>query len=248
MERLLAPDGCPWDRAQTPESLRSYVIEEAYEVVEAIDEGQPDGLRQELGDLLFQVVFHAALASRKGDFGLDGVIAAICEKMERRHPHVFGDDTADDVATVRRRWEEIKQQESGRRGLLDGIPRELPALLAAHKVGQRAARVGLDFDCVAAARQKVLEEIAELDAALLRGDRGHAEQELGDVLFSVVNWARKTELDPEVALRGAVNRFRDRVAEVSALAKADGAELGAITEQALDELWERAKAGVSRPY
>lgn len=241
MKTLLGPGGCPWDQQQTLQTLRSYVLEEAHEVVEAIDSGEPDALREELGDLLLQVVFQAAIAERQAWFDLDQVVSGICDKMERRHPHVFGDETAADADVVRGRWEAIKKAEKGDRGLLEGIPLQLPALMTAYKVGQRAARVGLDFSSAEEARGKLDEELGEVEQALAAGDTAAAEKELGDVLFSLVNWSRKLGLDPEAGLRGSVNRFRDRVAEVEGLAKNRGVALSDLDAAALDGLWDEAK-------
>ena len=242
MERLLAPDGCSWDRQQTPESLRNFVLEEAHEVVDAIDHGDVQELREELGDLLFQVVFLSAIAQRRGWFGLDDVVRGIADKLERRHPHVFGAN-ADGTATPSAAdWEELKRKEKGERPLLGGIPASLPALLRAFKVGQRASRVGLDFPTPEGARAKVFEELAELDEVLQDRDPVAAERELGDVLFSVVNWSRLQGLDPESGLRGAVERFARRVAAMEASVGRSGRTLRDLSEGELDAMWERVKA------
>jgi len=240
MRRLLAPDGCPWDREQTLESLRQYVIEEAHEVVDAIDQGSPEALREELGDLLLQVVFQAELARGQGWFGPDDVVAAICEKLIRRHPHVFGDEQVKDSAEVLQNWEAIKAREKAGRGALDGVPVSMPALLRAQRVGEKAARIGFDWPDYAGARAKLQEELAELDHAIAGGDEAAAERELGDVLFSLVNTARKRGLDAENALRGALGRFTRRVQAVEgALGGRSAADLPPAE---LDALWERVKA------
>src|SRR4051794_926019 len=197
MQRLLAPDGCPWDREQTLESLRTYVIEEAHEVVDAIDRGGPEDLREELGDLLLQIVFQSELARAKGWFGPDDVVTAIVDKLVRRHPHVFGDVKVSGTAEVLEHWEQLKAKEKAGRGVLDGVPKALPALLRATRVGEKAARVGFDWPDLAGAREKVNEELAELDAAVHSEDRQRMEDELGDVLFSLVSVARKLDVDPE---------------------------------------------------
>jgi MazG family protein len=181
MQRLLAPDGCPWDREQTLLSLRPFVIEEAYEVVDAIDSGSPEDLREELGDLLMQIVFQAELARRQGWFGLDDVVAAISEKLVRRHPHVFGDTTVSGTEEVLANWEKLKAAEKKDRGLLDSLPKSLPALLRAVRIGEKAARVGYDWPDVSGVRAKIDEELAELDVALSADDAKRAEEELGDV-------------------------------------------------------------------
>jgi tetrapyrrole methylase family protein/MazG family protein/ATP diphosphatase len=243
MQRLLAPDGCPWDREQTLETLRPYVVEEAHEVVDAIDKGAPEELREELGDLLLQIVFQAELARAQGWFGPDDVVSAICEKMVRRHPHVFGDEKVSGSAEVLAKWEQIKAKEKAGRGALDGVPKALPALLRAVRVGEKAARVGFDWPDLTGARAKVDEELAELDATLQGDDRERMEHELGDVLFALVSVARKLELDPEAALRGTLDRFGQRVRWVENHVKEQGQDLATLDAAALDKLWEQAKDG-----
>jgi tetrapyrrole methylase family protein/MazG family protein/ATP diphosphatase len=242
MRRLLAPDGCPWDREQTLESLRPYVIEEAHEVVDAIDAGSPEELREELGDLLLQVVFQAELARAKGWFGPDDVVSAICDKLVRRHPHVFGDVKVSGSDEVVTNWEAIKAEEKAGRGVLDGVPKALPALLRALRVGEKAARVGFDWPDLTGARSKVDEELAELDAALVSGDAAHAGRELGDVLFALVSVARKANLDPEAALRGTLERFTQRVRGAEALAATRGLSLSGLAPETLEQLWQDVKA------
>ncbi|MET0386944.1 MAG: nucleoside triphosphate pyrophosphohydrolase [Polyangiales bacterium] len=243
MQRLLAPDGCPWDREQTLESLRPYVIEEAHEVVEAIEQGTPADLREELGDLLFQIVFQSELAQAKGWFGLDDVVSGVVDKLVRRHPHVFGSEKVSGTAEVLANWEALKAAEKVGRGVLDGVPKALPALLRASRVGEKAARVGFEWPDLAGARAKVDEELAELDEAVASCDRAHAERELGDVLFALVSVARKLEIDPEAALRGTLDRFGQRVGSVERQAKAQGVELSHLEPAALDALWQQAKTG-----
>lgn len=242
MQRLLAPNGCPWDREQTLESLRPYVVEEAHEVVDAIDRGDPAELREELGDLLLQIVFQSELARARSWFGPDDVVSAICEKLVRRHPHVFGEQKVSGTAEVLKNWEAIKAEEKAGRGVLDGVPRALPALLRAMRVGEKAARAGFDWPALAGARAKVDEELAELDEAVRSGQRERFEHELGDVLFALVSVARKLDVDPEAALRGTLDRFTQRVRTVETLAKEQGAELSKMSAQALDQLWHTAKA------
>ncbi len=245
MQSLLAPDGCPWDREQTLETLRAYVIEEAFEVVDAIDRGEPALLREELGDLLLQIVFQAELARAAGWFGPNDVVDGICEKLIRRHPHVFGDEDAGDAAAALGNWERLKKKEKAGRGALDGVPVALPALLRAVRVGEKAAAVGYDWPDVGGAREKVDEELAELDAALAADDQARAEGELGDVLFALSSLARKRGLDPEAALRGTLDRFSERFGEAEAIAREEGDALDEMSEDALDALWERAKARVA---
>jgi len=238
MQRLLGPDGCPWDREQTPETLRPYVIEEAFEVVDAIDGGRPDALREELGDLLMQVVFLAEIARGRGWFGLDEVIDGIADKLERRHPHVFGTETLTSADEVVERWEVIKRREKGERGILEGVPVALPALLRAVRVGEKAAFVGYDWPDAEGVRAKVDEELAELDAA---ADHEEEHEELGDLLFALASWARKREHDPEAALRGSLERFADRLTRVERRAKLEGLALEALDATELERRWERAK-------
>jgi tetrapyrrole methylase family protein/MazG family protein/ATP diphosphatase len=242
MQRLLAPGGCPWDREQTLESLRSYVIEEAHEVVDAIDRGAPEDLREELGDLLLQIVFQAELARAQGWFGPDDVVAAICEKLIRRHPHVFADAQVSGSKEVLTNWEIIKAQEKRGRGALDGVPLTLPSLLRALRVSEKAARVGFDWPDGQGARDKLAEELGELDTAVAEGDRGASQRELGDVLFALVNYARKLELDPDAALRETLARFGERVRGVERAVAASGRELTALSAAELDLLWQKAKA------
>lgn len=241
MQRLLAPDGCPWDREQTLQTLRPYVIEEAHEVVDAIDRGSPDDLREELGDLLLQIVFQSELARAAGWFGPDDVVAAICDKLVRRHPHVFGDTKVSGTSEVLTNWEQIKAEEKAGRGALDGVPLALPGLLRALRMGEKAARVGFDWPDGQGARDKVGEELGELDQAVASGDRAAIEHELGDTLFALVNYARKLELDPEAALRGTLERFAERVRGVEAAAAATGKPLKALSAEELDRLWLEAK-------
>jgi tetrapyrrole methylase family protein/MazG family protein/ATP diphosphatase len=243
MQRLLAPGGCPWDREQTPESLRVYVIEEAHEVVDAIDRGSRDELRDELGDLLLQIVFQAELARARGWFGPDDVIAAICDKLVRRHPHVFGDVQVSSAMDVVANWEAIKARERAPdRGALDGVPVALPALLRALRMGEKASGIGLDWPDAAGVRAKLDEEVRELDAAVASGDLDAARHELGDALFALANHGRKLGLDPEAALREALGRFALRVGRVEAAARVRGVNPRELPPDELDRLWEAAKA------
>jgi MazG family protein len=214
MRRLLAADGCPWDREQDFKSLRRYVLEEACEVIDAIDTGDFDGLKEELGDLALQVVFLGELARKEGRFGPDDVVHAIVEKLVRRHPHVFSDGKVSGVDDVLNNWERIKAEEKRERGVLDGVPRALPALLRAQRMGEKVSRVGFDWPDGRGSRAKVAEEIGELDQAIAGGDRDRIEAELGDVLFALVNLARHHGVDAEGALRGTADRFAQRFAHV----------------------------------
>lgn len=214
MRRLLAPDGCPWDREQSFETLRKYALEEACEVIDAIDSGDRAALREELGDLLLQVVFQAELGRREGSFAIDDVIAGIVDKLVQRHPHVFGDVVAKDSDAVLRNWEKLKTKEKGERPVLAGVPRSMPALARAQRVGEKVARVGFDWEDASGSRAKVVEELAELDEALARGDAAAIQEELGDLLFATVNLSRHIGVDAESALRAAIEKFTSRFAHV----------------------------------
>ncbi len=242
METLLGPNGCPWDREQTLESLRQYVIEEAHEVVDAIDGGEPEMLREELGDLLLQVVFQAALTERQGWFDIDGVVDGISEKLIRRHPWVFGDEEVDDASGAINSWEAIKAKEKKERGALGGVPVSLPGLLRAVRIGEKASAVGYDWPDAGGPRAKIDEELAELDEAAENGDLAALEHELGDLLFALATYGRKQGLDPEAAIRASLNRFSSRFRHCELHAKAEGKDLRDYDEQALDAMWERAKA------
>ncbi|MCC6809163.1 MAG: nucleoside triphosphate pyrophosphohydrolase [Deltaproteobacteria bacterium] len=235
MERLRAPGGCPWDREQTLESLKPYVIEEAYEVLEAIEHGDPREHCEELGDLLMQVVFQAEVAREAKSFDLGDVANAIATKLVRRHPHVFGDVKVKDSSEVLDNWEALKKKEKAGRGALSGVPRALPGLIRALRMGEKAARAGFDFVDAAQALTKVREETDELAAAT---SAEHKRQELGDLLFAVVNVARKDGIDPEEALREAMDRFGARF---SAVESAAGDRLRTMSDAEKEALWQRAK-------
>jgi tetrapyrrole methylase family protein/MazG family protein/ATP diphosphatase len=251
MQRLLAPDGCPWDREQTPESLRRYVLEEACEVIDAIDERDDALLEEELGDLLLQVVFLAELGRTRRAFGPDDVVRGICEKLVRRHPHVFGDADVSSAADVARQWETIKAQEkSGPRPLLAAVPRSLPPLERARRLSERVSRVGFDWPNANGSRDKVQEELGELDRAIASGDTRQIQSELGDLLFSLVNLARAHGVDPNAALHGTSDRFCQRFAHVEERVRssvgdwprdAEGKPTRGIALETLDSYWNEAK-------
>lgn len=257
MQRLLAPDGCPWDREQTFESLRRYVLEEACEVIDAIDSKDAKHLAEELGDLLLQVVFLAELGRASQGFGPDDVIFGICEKLVRRHPHVFGDASVSDADDVARQWETIKAREKPeRRELLSQVPRSLPPLERARRISDRVSAVGFDWPDASGSRAKVQEELAELDAALASGDTTHVEAELGDLLFSVVNLARRHRIDPSVALQRTNERFCQRFAHVERRVaensgdwprNKEGKPTRGIPLEELDAYWDEAKALGKQP-
>jgi len=271
MARLRGPDGCPWDRQQTPRSLRPYLLEEAYETLEAIDAGSPARLREELGDLLLQVVFHAQMAADAGQFTIDDVVAGLAEKLIRRHPHVFGDATVSGADAVLTRWEEIKQEERAQAGgghepggagggreqggagavgsVLDGLPRTLPALALAQQMQARAAQAGFAWPEWEAAAGKLREELEELDRAVSRrpSSDGKSETreavaaELGDFLLAAANLPRYLGLDGESALREACARFRNRFARLEAGARAAGRPLREYTPDELLALWRETR-------
>ncbi len=242
MRTLLGPNGCPWDREQTLESLRQYVIEEAHEVVDAIDRGTPELLREELGDLLLQVVFQAALAEKNAWFDMDGVVEAICDKLVRRHPWVFGDQDVTDASGAVDSWEAIKSNEKKDRGALSGVPAALPGLLRAVRIGEKASSVGYDWPDAGGPRAKIDEELKELDAAAAAEDREALEHELGDLLFALATYGRKQGLDPEAALRKSLNRFSARFRHCELAAQTEGKGLRDYSDSELDALWEQAKA------
>jgi nucleoside triphosphate diphosphatase len=246
MARLRDPArGCPWDREQDFRSIAPHTLEEAYEVVDAIERGDLERLRDELGDLLFQVAFHARLASEQGAFAFDDVVEAICDKLTRRHPHVFGDAVVADAARQTEAWERMKRQERatrGETGALADVPAALPALARARKLGARAAQAGFDWPDAAGPRAKIGEELAELDAALEKGDPALRESELGDLLFSVVNLARHVGVDPEAALRRANERFARRYRHVELELARLGQAAATAPAELLDRLWAAAKA------
>lgn len=240
--RLRAPGGCPWDRAQTHESLKSALIEECYEAVEAISRADDANLREELGDLLLHVVMHASMAGERGAFTLEEVVDGVCEKLIRRHPHVFGSAQAQDASEVLRQWEQIKLAEKGpEASLMDGLPKSLPALLRAQKAQKKAARVGLDWSEALPILEKIEEECDELREALERGRAEQAQEEIGDLLFSVANLARHLGVDAEIALADATEKFVRRFRAVESAAAKEGLHPSQCSPQHLDQLWRAVK-------
>jgi tetrapyrrole methylase family protein/MazG family protein len=244
MHRLRAPGGCPWDAEQTHESLKRYLLEECYEVIEAIDRNDPDHLKEELGDLMLQPVFHVAIAAEKGEFTMDDVLATICDKLVRRHPHVFGDQVVKTADEQVDNWERIKKKEKGeeRKSALSGVPPHLPALMKAQKITEKAARVGFDWEHVDQVFAKVLEELHEFEETMAAGDEERMEAELGDLLFAIVNLGRFLALNPEEALRKTIDRFARRFAHVEETMHARGVLMKEATLEEMDRLWEEAKA------
>ncbi len=252
--RLRAPGGCPWDREQTHLTLRTYLIEESYEVLDAIEIGNAEELTEELGDLLLQILFHADLSREAGAFDISDVITGIHNKMVRRHPHVFGDVKAETSGEVLKNWAQLKAKEkqaASSKGessqnpapsALDGIPRILPALLEAYQMTRRAAQVGFDWQRVEGIFEKLEEETMELRAALEASNRREAEEEVGDLLFSVVNLARFLGLDPEVTLKHSNLKFKERFQEMEREALHSGQHLSHLSKEELEQLWEAAKA------
>lgn len=249
MARLRAPGGCPWDREQTLESLKPYLIEEAYEVLEAMDQGDSEAHREELGDLLLQIVFQAEIAREEERWDFGDVARAISEKLVYRHPHVFGEAKAEDAAQVERNWARLKAAEKekkkgGPTSILDGVPRMAPALLRAERTGEKASRIGFDWPSAEGPRQKIEEELGELDEAVASGDREAIFHELGDLLFSVANLARHLRVPPEDALRAAIARFETRFHRMEDRLRAEGHTAGEVVElERLERLWLEAKRG-----
>jgi ATP diphosphatase len=245
MARLRDPQtGCPWDIEQDFRSIAPFTIEEAYEVAEAIDRGDLAALRSELGDLLLQVVFHAQMATEAGAFDFEAVASSIVEKMLRRHPHVFGDQVVSSASAQSAAWEAHKEQErqtAGATGVLEGVGHALPALLRAHKLSKRAARVGFDWPDAAGARAKLMEELDELAEAEALADPGAIDDEVGDLLFAAANLARKLGVNPEEALRRANHKFERRFALLEREVAAHGGDWAAFELDALEALWARAK-------
>lgn len=261
MARLRSPEGCPWDREQTYETLAPMLLEEAYEAFEAVEEareGRPEELLAELGDLLFQIVFYAQVARERGEFSIEQVTDAIHTKMVRRHPHVFGNDVARDSAEVLRNWEAIKAEEKRAAGkdtgdesasLLDGVSSKAPALMEAHQLSTKAARVGFDWQGVEDIFEKLHEELDELREAIREqaeskeAERDRVREELGDVLFSVVNIARHLSIEPEAALKVTNRKFRRRFRHVESGLKKRGRASGSATLEEMEALWQEAKSG-----
>lgn len=246
MSLLRSDRGCPWDREQSLESLKRYLVEETYEVIDAIDGGDRALLQEELGDLLLQVVFQSQLCEEEGSFDLNDVATGISDKLVRRHPHVFGDVDVADADEVLTNWHAIKQEEKGEekpRSAVDGIPRHLPALHKAHEVQHRAAKVGFDWDEIPQVLAKVEEEVAEVREALERDDRDHAGEELGDLLFAVVNLSRFLGRHAEEALNEAIGKFVRRFQEMERRVHDRGHRLQDRTLEQLDAVWDEVKEG-----
>ena len=233
---------CPWDRKQTRESLKPYLIEEAYEVLDAIESGDVEKLKEELGDLMLQVVFHAEIAREKGEFDIYQVIEFLCNKLIYRHPHVFGDLKVKDAEEVLKNWEKLKQKEKNHQGsVLDGVPKELPALIQAFRLQEKAAKVGFDWERTEDVKAKVEEEWEELKEAMETGDKERIEEELGDLLFAIANLARFLGVDPESALRKCNSRFKERFGFIERRLREEGKRPEDVSLEYMDRLWEEAK-------
>ena len=253
--RLRAPKGCPWDREQTHQTLRTYLLEEAYEVLEALDTGDDKKFAEEMGDLLLQIVFHSQIAQEEGRFGVADVIREIHDKMIRRHPHVFGETRARDSAEVLRNWERIKAEERRARkeagqneerlgeaaSLLDGVSRSLPATLEGLQLTRKASRIGFDWQNADGVMEKIREETAELEIAIKDKDQHRIEEEMGDFLFAAVNLARFLHVDPEIALKKANAKFSRRFRAMEALARESGREFKGLPREEMEALWDAAK-------
>lgn len=241
---LRSPGGCPWDAQQTHESIRNSLIEETYEVIEAINKKDKELLQEELGDVLLQVVFHARMEEEEGSFGFSEVCDGICKKLIERHPHVFGDVNVENTDDVLRNWDTIKRKSKGQKtqgSAMEKIPKEMPALMRAEKIQSKAKKAGFDWDRIDGALEALESEIRELREAMKSGETKEIENEMGDVLFSCVNVSRFLDVDPELALAASNEKFISRFLEVERLAKEQGIDMKEKSIEELDELWKQAK-------
>ena len=241
VSELRAPNGCPWDREQTNQSLLPYFIEEAYELIESVDEKNWENVKEELGDLLLHVVFQGSIAEQDGKFQLVESLITVNEKLISRHPHVFGDAQADEVFHAKQNWEAAKHKEKGRDSRLDGVPKNLPALVRAQRLQQKASYAGFDWDKVEQVWEKIHEEILELKEAQLSNNKKHIEEEIGDVIFAVVNLARFLDISAENSLRKTNKKFINRFKKVEEGIKEQGKEIDDATLEEMDAIWNEAK-------
>ena len=241
VSELRAPDGCPWDREQTNQSLLPYFIEEAYELIESVDEKNWENVKEELGDLLLHVVFQGSIAEQDGKFQFIESLSTVNEKLIRRHPHVFGDEQADEAFHAKQNWEAAKHKEKGRDSRLDGVPKNLPALVRAQRLQQKASYAGFDWDKVEQVWEKIHEEILELKEAQLSNNKKHIEEEIGDVIFAVVNLARFLDISAENSLRKTNKKFINRFKKVEERIKEQGKEIDDATLEEMDSIWNEAK-------
>jgi tetrapyrrole methylase family protein/MazG family protein len=241
-KHLRSPEGCPWDREQKLETLRPYIIEEAYEVVQAIELKDKDEIIEELGDLFFQVIFASQIASEDGEFDIEEVMDRLHNKLVRRHPHVFGDEKAKDAEEAIKTWHRQKLKEKSRKRRLLEIPRTMPSLLRAHRVGEKASQVGFDWKSAQEVLPKVKEELNELEVEINNKNRNGIEKEFGDLVFSIVNLGRHLKLDSESTAHKAIDSFINRFSKVEGKAQEKGKELSGLTIEEMDELWEEVKS------
>jgi len=249
MDKLLGENGCPWDKEQTHESLKRYLIEESYEVLEAIDDKDPEGLKEELGDVLLQIFFHGKLGEKAGTFNMEDVTHGISSKLIRRHPHVFGNTEVEDADEVTRNWDEIKAQEKEKKNIyyesmLDKVPKNLPSLLEALKIQEKVEKVGFDWDTIEEVEEKVREEENELKEAIEKGNKDEVEDEFGDLLFTLVSVARFLNIDPEEALFKANNKFRRRFGYIEGKFQEKSLELTPKNRKNMEKLWKESKKNV----
>jgi len=242
IRRLRAPDGCPWDREQTHESLKSYTIEEAYELVEAIDSGQDTLIMEELGDVFLQIILHCQIASERGAFDFGDVVDKISRKMVYRHPHVFGDKKVSSAREVEQNWAKLKKEEKNSNSALDGIPAVLPALLAAHRMSERASKVGFDWPDIASIFDKIEEEWQEVQEAYAGGNFQETREELGDLLFAIVNLIRRLDGNAEEVMRQETHKFSRRFREMEKLLSGTHQTISDLNADELDALWEKVKS------
>jgi len=246
LRRLRAPDGCPWDREQTPETIKKYILEEAHELTEAVEQGSAQETCEELGDLFFLLLFLADLYEEKGQFTLKDALVKIRQKMIRRHPHIFGDVEVNGAEDVIANWQAIKAKEAekkgGRKSALGNLPRSLPALQRAFRIGERVSRVGFDWKDASGVLEKIDEEISELKEALYANQEKNVEEELGDLLFSVANLSRKLGMNPEDILKKGLDKFSQRFYALEELIEQSGRKMSELSPEELDTIWEKVKA------
>jgi MazG family protein len=238
---LRSPEGCPWDREQTLNTLKSFIIEEAYEVIQAIEADDTQELKEELGDILYEIIFASQISSEEGKFGIDDVVDQLYYKLVRRHPHVFGEEKAKDAEEAVKRWHGEKMKEKERKRTLLQIPRSMPALLRAQRVGEKASQVGFDWTKAQDVIEKVKEELAELERAIESDQKNSIKKEWGDLIFSLVNLARHLKLDSESSAHGAIDQFIERFSKVEEKAREKGRDLSELNLKEMDELWEEVK-------
>ena len=250
MQKLRSKDGCPWDKEQNHASLKPHLVEETYEVIDAIDSGDPDKIKEELADLFFHIIFHCQIAKEKGEFDIGSVMALCLDKMTRRHPHVFGEATAATPEEVIHQWEEIKKTEKGheeRKFIVDGLPKHLPALQKAQKLQKKVAKVGFDWPSIHGVIDKVEEELAEVKEAISENNPEHIEEEVGDLLFSIVNLSRFLKLDTENVLHKTIYKFVERFKKMEMALASMGKDIEKCTLEEMDAIWNKVKREAAQP-